>query len=437
MQEDEKHSMSNEKSKYSLKIHGAGKEIGRSSFVLNVENEHILMDYGVKLMENESEYPVPLDVKLDAMVLSHAHFDHSGFVPHLFVDNPTSVFTTKPTLELSKMLWFDSMKIAQQEGEQAPYNKSHIAAAETNVFGMHYNKPVDVTKKTRLEFVDAGHILGSAMCKLNFGEKTFVYSGDFMVPPIRLHSGADLKGCGVVDYLLMESTYGNRMHPDRDKVIHEFMTKIRETLDRGGHAIVAAFAIGRSQELLDILFEHGVDAPVFIDGMARKATEIYDAFPQYNKKPKVVRRMLEQLNFVKHPGIRKQTLKEPSVIVTTAGMLEGGPVMYYLGKLHDDERSSLLLTGFQVPGTKGRKLLETGRIELDHGVVEPKMDIQRFDFSAHSGKDDLVKTVNTLSPEHLILIHGDEKISADFTRELREQGFKVSNPGVGETVQLE
>ncbi len=423
-------------SNYTLTVHGAGKEIGRSSFVLNAENENILMDYGVKFTPEETAYPFPIKGKLDATILSHAHFDHSGFIPHLFVNNPNPIFTTKPTLELSKMLWADSLKIAAQEGEIPPYNQSHIAATETSTIGTHFRKPIDITKNARLEFFDAGHILGSAMVKVDVKNKTFLYSGDFMVPPIRLHNGAEIKKIGKVDYLMMESTYGNRVHPNREKVIHEFVAKIRETLDRGGHCVIAAFAIGRSQEILDILFEYGVDAPVFVDGMARKATEIYHQFPQYNSKPKVVQRMLEQLNFVQHPGIRKQTLKQPSVIVTTAGMLEGGPVMFYLDKLHADERNSLLITGYQVQGTKGRTLLETGKIELDHGVVEPKMEIQRFDFSAHSGKDSLMETINTLSPEHLILIHGDEKISGQFTQELREQGFKVSNPGVGETVTL-
>ncbi len=423
-------------SNYSLSVHGAGKEIGRSSFVLNAENEHILLDYGVKFTPEETEYPLPIKVKLDAMVLSHAHFDHSGFVPHLFKTNPTNIFTTLPTLELSKMLWGDSLKIADKEGEEPQYSQAHIEASIKNTIGMNYHKPIDVTKNARLEFVDAGHILGSAMVKLDLKEKTFVYTGDFMASPIRLHDGADVKGLGKIDYLMMESTYGNRVHPDREKTIQEFMSKIRETLDRGGHAIIAAFAIGRTQEILDILFEHGVDAPVFIDGMSRQATEIYDKFPTYNNKPKVVRRMLEQLNFVRHPGIRKQTLKEPSVIVTTAGMLEGGPVMYYLDKLHDDERSTLLITGYQVKGTKGRTLLETGKIELDTKTVEPKMEIQRFDFSAHSGHDDLLKTVNILSPEHILLIHGDQLISGEFTAELKALGFNVSNPGVGETVQL-
>lgn len=423
-------------SNYTLTVHGAGKEIGRSSFVLTAENENILMDYGVKFTPEETAYPVPITKKLDAAILSHAHFDHSGFVPHLYVDNPSHLFTTKPTLELSKMLWADSLKIAAQEGETPAYSKAHIAAAETNAVGMHYRKPVDITPNARLEFFDAGHILGSAMSKIDIKDKSFVYSGDFMVAPMRLHNGADIKSIGKVDYLMMESTYGNRMHPDREKTISEFMAKIRETLDRGGHCVIAAFAIGRSQEILDILFEYGVDAPVFVDGMSRKATEIYHQFPQYNSKPKVVQRMLEQLNFVEHPGIRKQTLKQPSVIVTTAGMLEGGPVMFYLDKLHGDERNSLLLTGYQVDGTKGRTLLETGKIELETGTVEPKMEIQRFDFSAHSGKDHLIKTIETLSPEHLILIHGDEKISGTFTEELRGMGFKVSNPGVGDTVKL-
>ncbi|MFH0969976.1 MAG: MBL fold metallo-hydrolase [Candidatus Diapherotrites archaeon] len=423
-------------SDYTLSVHGAGREVGRSSFVLNAHGEKILFDYGVKFTPNETEYPLPIKEKLDAMVLSHAHFDHSGFVPTIFSTNPTNLFMTQPTLELSKILWNDSLKIADQEGETPNFSLAQIQAAEKNTFSMRYNKPVDVTKNARLEFFDAGHILGSSLCKVELKDKIFLYTGDFMASPIRLHDGADLKSVGKVDYLLMESTYGDRSHPDREKTIHAFMSKIRETLDRGGHAIVAAFAIGRTQEILDILFEYGVDAPVFVDGMSRQVTEIYDRYPLFNKKPKVIRRMLEQLNFVRHPGVRKQTLKQPSVIVTTAGMLEGGPVMYYLGKLHDDERSTLLITGYQVEGTKGRMLLETGKIELDHGVVEPKLEIQRFDFSAHSGKDDLIKTVKLFSPEHVLLIHGDVKISGKFTEELRKMGFNVSNPSVGETIRL-
>ena len=423
--------------KYSLKVHGAGQEIGRSSFVLNADNEHVLLDYGVKFTPEETAYPVPLDVKLDATVLSHAHFDHSGFIPSLFVNNPAPLFMTRATGELSKMLWLDSLKIADMEGLTPAYNPSHIAAAEAATVGMQYRKPVNVTKNMELELFDAGHILGSSLVKFNMkNNKSFMYTGDYMLPPIRLQGGADLKHAGNVDYLLMESTYGNRIHPDREKTVKAFVEKIRETLDRGGHAIIAAFAIGRSQEIADILFEHGVDAPVFMDGMARKATEIYHQYPQYNSKPKVVQRMLEQLNIVRHPGIRKQALKEPSVVITTAGMLEGGPVMFYLGHLHADQRSSLLITGYQVKGTKGRTLLETGKIELDSGWVEPKMEIQRYDFSAHSGKDHLEQTIRTLNPEHIVLIHGDQLISREFAEELRGQGLKVSNPAVGETVEL-
>ena len=139
---------------------------------------------------------------------------------------------------------------------------------------------------------------------------------------------------------------------------------------------------------------------------------------------------------IRHPGHRKAALREPSVIVTTAGMVEGGPVMHYLNHLHADERSSLFLTGFQVPGTKGRKLLETGKIELEIGTVEPKMTIQRFDFSAHSGRDSLLQTVKTLSPEQLVLIHGDKQISSDFNEDLKAMGYNVSNPSTGDTVEL-
>ncbi len=421
---------------FNLEIHGAGQDIGRSCFVLNAENERFLMDYGVKFTPEGTEYPLPIEGKLTTSILSHAHMDHSGFVPELYVRNPAPMYMTAPTMELSKMLWADALKIATMEELTPPFSPADIERTEKSTYSMKYNAPVDISKNARLEFVDAGHILGASMVKLDIKEKTFVYTGDYMLPKTRLHDGADIKSLGKVDYLLMESTYGNRVHPDRDKVEHDFIQLIRETLDRGGHAVVAAFAVGRTQELLDVLFDHGMDAPVFLDGMSRKATQIYQQFPQFNSKPKVVNRMLEQLNIVTHPGIRKQALKEPSVIVTTAGMLEGGPVMHYLNHLHADERSSLLLTGFQVPETKGRKLLETGRIELDSGPVEPKMTIQRFDFSAHSGKDALLKTIDTLAPEQIVLIHGDQKISTQFREELQQQGFKVSNPATGQTVEL-
>jgi putative mRNA 3-end processing factor len=419
-----------------LEVHGAGQEVGRSSFVLNSKEEHILLDYGVKLTPGKQEYPTPINQKLNAVVLSHAHFDHSGFIPQLFLKNPCPVYMTPPTLELSKLLWEDSIKIAEQDGTPPLYSKNEIRVAEQHVFPMQYQKPIDITMNTRLEFFDAGHILGSAMSKLTTKNKTIAYTGDFMVPPIKLQDGANVKGLGKADCLIIESTYGNRNHADWKQSEKEFVEKIYETLDRGGHCVIAAFAIGRSQEVLDILFEHGVDAPVFLDGMGRKVTEIYHNFPSFNSKPQTVRRILEQVNIVKHPGIRKQALREPSVIVTTAGMLEGGPVLYYLDKLHSSERNSLLLTGYQVEGTKGRNLLETGKIEVDSGFIEPKMEIQRFDFSTHSGKDSLVKTIKDVSPEHVVLIHGDKKISRDFAEELKGQGYKVSNPAVGETVAL-
>ncbi len=418
-----------------LHVLGAGREVGRSSFVLDY-GEKVLMDRGVKLTPDETEYPLPVKENLDAIVISHGHMDHIGDLPKLFLKSHAMTYMTKATLDISKMLWFDSLKIAGLEGFDAGFSKDDIARTERYSFQLPYKKSVNITRDTSLEFYDAGHIVGSALSKLFLPNgKNVLYTGDFNYIDTRLHNKADFK-VGNVDVMIMESTYGNRNHPPRHEVEQEFVESVEAVLARGGHAIVSSFAVGRSQELLDVLVEHKIDAPIYLDGMCQKAASIMISHPDLLANPKSLKKALQKAIWVKKPNIRKEALKEPSVVVTTSGMLQGGPVQYYLRHLYKDEKSKLFLTGFQVNGTPGRRLLDSGKMFIEGHEVSVRMQAEKYDFSAHADHDSLRRAVDKVDPSKIVLVHGDAEIADQFRQELHAEGFEVFTPKNGETLDL-
>ena len=222
---------------------GGCQEVGRSSFLLDF-GEKILFDSGVKLTSNDPEYPDSVKTNLDAVVISHAHLDHSGHLPHLFVESNALSYMTPPTLDIAKILWFDSLKIAGLEGLELEWSEEEIKKAEKFTFPTPYNRKLNITKNSSLEFFDAGHIIGSALSKISFDDKTFLYTGDFKKDETRLFKGADLK-TGNIDYLLIESTYGDRNHPPRKELEKLFVEEVQNTLDKGGWALVPAVVILR------------------------------------------------------------------------------------------------------------------------------------------------------------------------------------------------
>ncbi|MFH0715010.1 MAG: MBL fold metallo-hydrolase [Candidatus Diapherotrites archaeon] len=418
-----------------LNVLGAGKEVGRSSLLLDF-GEKVLLDRGVKLSPEGAEYPLPVKENLDAIVISHGHMDHSGDLPKLFLRSHAMTYLTKATMDISKMLWFDSLKIAGLEGFDAGFSKDDIARAERYSFQLPYKKHVNITRDTSLEFHDAGHIVGAALCKLFLPNgKNVLYTGDFNYIDTRLHNKADLK-VGKVDVLISEATYGNREHPPRKEVEQEFVESVEEVLSKGGHAIISAFAVGRSQEIVDVLVEHKIDAPIYLDGMCQKAASIMLQHPDMLANPKALKRALQKVNWVKKPNVRKEALKEPAVVVTTSGMLQGGPVQYYLRHLYKDEKSKLFLTGFQVKDTPGRQLLDSGKMFLEGHEVNVKMQVEKFDFSAHCDHAGLRKAIAKIDPARIVLVHGDAEIVDQFRQELHAEGFKVDSPKNGETLDL-
>ncbi len=414
---------------------GGAQEVGRSSFLVD-SGEKIVLDRGVKLSSRKTEYPLPVNVYLDAVVISHAHMDHAGHLPHLFLKTNTPTFLTPPTLDTAKILWFDTLKIAGLEAMQPEFTEEEIAKTEQYSFPLEYKRKVEISKNVSLEFFDAGHILGSAMAKLSFPEKEVLYTGDFKVDDTKLHYGADLK-VGKVHTVIIESTYGDREQLPRKETEKLFVEKVREVVADGGHCIVPAFAVGRSQEVIDVLVGHKVNVPIYLDGMGQKAARVMLDYPKYLKDHHSLKKSMAFAKWVKNKNVRKKALNQPGVIVSTAGMLQGGPVLNYISRIYKDTKSAVLLTGFQVEDSPGRMLLETGKMHVDGRTVDVKMQVFKFDFSAHASQSELLKSLKKWSPAKAVLVHGDTSVLPVFKKEIESSlGIEAVIPSIGKEIVL-
>jgi len=230
-----------------------------------------------------------------------------------------------------------------------------------------------------------------------------LFTGDLHTLTTDLVWGAKPIAC---DTLIIESTYAGRQHPERLKAEHAFLRKIEQVIGRGGIALVPSFAVGRTQDILLTLLKARHE--VWLDGMGKKVNEIYMGHPEYLRSVKKLRQAIRRVKAV-HSSHGRRLALEGEVIVTTSGMLDGGPVLRYLERIREDPRSAILLTGYQVEGTNGRKLVERGVIDLYGVEVDIKCEWQKFDFSAHAGHDDLVRFIEACDPQRVVLMHGENR----------------------------
>jgi len=274
---------------------------------------------------------------VERVFVSHAHLDHSGMVPWLCGRHDTQVILTPPTANVADLLLEDSLKVADAEGYEAPFDESDIDATRRNIRTMDFGDNLDVGSM-EVTLHSAGHIPGAAMFEVN-GNQTTVFTGDHHTLTTDLVKGARPVPC---DTLVIESTYAGRNHPDRLKTQHEFLQKIRTVNNRGGIALVPAFAVGRTQDMLLTLAAGQFD--VWLDGMGKKVNNIYLDHPEYLRNAKKLRDAMNRVRVVRSQRGALQAL-EADVIVTTSGMLDGGPIIRYLQAVRDDPRSAILLTG--------------------------------------------------------------------------------------------
>lgn len=407
---------------------GASREVGRSAFLLHTD-KNIMLDYGIKIFDQSGVPKFPLDTPLDPdmVILSHAHLDHSGCLPAIYRENRVRWYSTPPTKDICELLWMDSMKIM---GEGLPYRLGHLNKAMRNWDPLLYKRPIE-TGETRIELFDAGHISGAAMVDVQYRGMDFFYTGDFKCEETHMHKGAKL--VDGVDVLMTETTYAKKEHPPRKETEKKLMEEIYETLENGGNALLPSFALGRTQELIALIRHHDKNIPVYVDGMGKALTKVYLEHGGYIRDVNTFRKAARSVNMVASFSDKKAAVREPSVIITTAGMLNGGPVLDYMFNVN--RNSKLIFTGYCVEGTNGWSLQHDGYITKDEQQLTVDLPVEYLDLSAHAGRSDLVKFIKKANPTKLLLVHGDNP--QEFAKEMKEEhGFDALAPLPGERVML-
>ncbi|TAJ44117.1 beta-CASP ribonuclease aCPSF1 [Methanofollis fontis] len=420
---------------------GCCREVGRAAFLLTTPESKVLIDCGEK-PGNTASTPYlyvpeisPL-TSLDAVVLTHAHLDHCALVPLLFkygYDGP--VYSTPPTRDLATMLQLDYLDVVKKDSGRQPYTSNEVKEYIKHSITLNYGSVTDIAPDIKLTFHNAGHILGSAIAHFHIGDGLYniAFTGDFNYQKTRLFSPA-VSTFPRLEAMFMESTYGgsNALQPPRDIAENKLYEIVNRTIERGGKVIIPAFAVGRSQEVM-LALEEGMRkqriprVKVYLDGMIKEATAIHTVYPEYLNNDLRNQIFRDGMNpflsdcFVQvdSPDLREKVIGgEPCVIVTTSGMLSGGPVMEYLYSLAPDERNTLVFVGYQADGTFGRRL-QKGWREIPIGTRDTmvvKLDIETVDgFSGHSDRKQLMSFVQHLQPrpEKVYTIHGDEGNTID------------------------
>jgi len=431
---------------------GAAREVGRSCFLLETPESKVLLDCGVNVATNDPKKAFPymssvdfsLD-ELDAVIISHGHLDHSGFLPYLFqYGYKGPVYCTPATRDVMALLQRDYVNIAHRNAEDAPYSQKNIKQEIKHCIPREYGEVTDIAPDIRLTLHNAGHILGSSITHLHIGEgaHNLVYTGDMKFGYTELLDPADTN-YPRIETLIIESTYGggNRdVHPPRYVAEKKMLDLIKETIEKNGIVLVPSFAVERAQEIMLIIEkasrENDWDIPVYLDGMIKEASAIHSAYPEYLKK-NIKRRILHDDSPFDSPVFqnvdprkRDDIINEGrSIILSPAGMMSGGPVLEYFKHLSEDERNTLLFVGYQAEGSLGRKIQRGAKevaLEENGKLKQYKVNLKTETIDGLSGHADYNQLLGfykklTPKPERVLTVHGEESKCLNLARSI---GYK-------------
>jgi len=450
---------------------GGFQEVGRSAIFLQTRESQVLLDCGINPGSTNSLEAFPrLDVSqfdldaLDAVVISHSHLDHCAFLPFLFkygYDGP--VYCSSPTLSLMTLLQLDYLDVLSKQGAMPPYDQRDVRESVLHTIPLRYGVVTDIAPDVRLTLHNAGHILGSSIAHLHIGEglHNIVYTGDYKYAKTMLLEPAATE-FPRVETIITESTYGAQQDvmPSRIEAEEKLAAVVNETLDRGGKVLIPVPAVGRAQEIMLIMDRYMrqqlmKETPVFIEGMISEATAIHTAYPEYLAREVRNSILHEGVNpfqsdyftIVEHPSAREEIVEgEPSIIIATSGMLEGGPVIDYFKHLATDERNTIIFVSYQIEGTLGRRvqrgLAETPMINSEGKIeiIKVNLKVESIEgFSGHSDRKQIINYVRrvTPKPERIIVCHG-EKAKCLSIASVFQRTYKVDTkvPEILETVKL-
>ncbi len=404
---------------------GAG-EVGKSGFVID---EKLALDYGVKIEEEPPEYLPPINLK--AVLLSHAHLDHCGSIPILYKKGKPNVLATEETLDLTKLLLNDSFKVSIKRGYPSPFGKREIKKSFAHFKPVDYYTP-NVVSGFEVEYYDAGHIPGSAGIMMKKDGTRIFYTGDINLSQTYLLEGAVLPER--TDVLIMESTYGDREHPPREEEERRFVDAINEGLANDEKILLPCFAVGRSQEVLLMLDKYKYKK-VAIDGMIKQASEIILYYKDNIRNYKSLKNALKKVMWIRGSRERDEAIETKRIFVTTSGMLTGGPIVYFLQKLRNDD-IRIIFTGYLVEDTPGRKLFETGIFSNGEDEFPIDAPMFRFDFSAHAGQGELIEIVRRLKPKKVFVVHGDKPQKFADLLSTEFKNLDVEAPSIGDVAVI-
>jgi KH/beta-lactamase-domain protein len=422
---------------------GGVKQVGRSCFIVMTRESKIMLDCGINPGEASGLNAYPrldwfnfnLD-ELDAVIISHAHIDHQGFLPTLFkFGYKGPIYCTEPTLPLMNLLQMDSVKISKSNGTYLPYESRDVNEVIKHCITLPYGKPTDISPDITISLNNAGHIMGSATVHLNIsGAHNILYSGDYKYARTQLLDSA-LSIYPRVETLITESTYGNTadIMPDQIVVYRNFTETINRTLIEGGKVLIPVPAVGRAQEIMLVIdkeMREGrlIECPIYIEGMISEASAIHMSYAHYLGYD--VRKSVSQginpfqseyFTVINGHGKRDEVFSDENaaIIMATSGMLEGGPSVEYFKEIAPSPNNKILFVSYQINGTLGRRVLDGTMNEvsmLDKNgkvkVVPVRCQTQKMDgFSGHSDFNQIMSFVAKIRPKRVLVNHGERSKS--------------------------
>ncbi|MBL8050434.1 MAG: MBL fold metallo-hydrolase [Anaerolineales bacterium] len=462
-----------------INFHGAAHTVTGSQHLLEINGHKLLLDCGLYQGKRADSYERNLNFHydprdVDAVILSHAHIDHSGNLPNLVKQGfEGNIFATRATADLASLMVADSAHIQEADAEfvnkkraqrgEEPIEPLYTKADAENVIAMFNGKnigePFEPTPGVIARFFEAGHILGAAGISLEIEEKgkkiSFIFSGDIGRNNIPLLPDPIFPQAA--DYMIMESTYGDKLHNDPELAFVEFRAVVKRTIARGGKVIVPAFAVGRTQELvydLNRMMTNGdvPRVPVFVDSpLAVNATDVFRRHPECFDEE--TRKFIEE---ARHPALDFKMLTyirsvdeskalnertDPMVIISASGMAENGRILHHIKNNVENPKNTICIVSWQAPDTLGRKLADrVPEVRIYGDSYSVKAEISTIGgLSGHAGQDLLVKYAMGVKDtvKQIFLVHGEEKQAMTLKTLLKEQNLaQVHYPDLHEHVEL-